>query len=353
MLLFVAVSVTTVSIVVPTPALAADCSAPVMVLGLRGSGEAPQGKAIKTADPATATNMGSEVEAVYRQFASSMSQQGKKVAARAILYPASPLKPLSRENIKKLRPSIDNGIATLMHEFVVDAAACPYRQYVLAGYSQGAEVIQEFLARQVPYRSRIAAVTLFGSPGYQATDPRAIGGKTSSGVLAQRLSTTGVTYCLAGDPICNSTASNLAACVKVKFDSRCPHLQYKTRGVTSQAASWLADVFGYSVRIEKVYVADGNGTEKTSFKCGEQIQYRVTLVNITTGAKQVLLRFSVARVGSSLYESSATVNTGPGTSIHFPKTTIPKGVSGKYTLVIAATDDYAGTTKATEFTVTC
>lgn len=298
--------------------------------------------------------MGKVVSSTFNEFVNSMNQKGKDVSQEALKYPAAPVWPPDQANYRKVTPSVNAGVKLLVQTLLIRAKACPIQRFILAGYSQGAWVIQWTMSQlSSALRSMIGAVLLYGDPYFNPKDKFATGSYSTTlhGILGATNIPVSIarSYCVTGDPVCNASAINALTCRNA--GSNCVHFSYVN--YATQAANWLASVFGYSVRIERVYVADGSGKAKTTFTCGQTVQYRVALVNITTVTKQVLLRFSVAKVGSSIYESSGTVNTGPGVSTHFPITTIPKGVSGKYAFVIAATDDYAGTSRATEFTVTC
>lgn len=95
------------------------------------------------------------------------------------------------------------GAADLVAHVVVRAAECPGTRFVLAGYSQGAEVVSNALgmpsddfpavAVLPPWLApRIAAVLLFASPvhAYNTAVPEPYAGRSAQ-------------YCVAGDPVCN------------------------------------------------------------------------------------------------------------------------------------------------------
>ncbi len=125
---------------------------------------------------------------------------------------------------------------------------CTKTRFILAGYSQGAQVAADVYQnlsksqrarvtvllfgepRFNPFQSKVNKGDydrfLFGSfPGYRIIQGDAVGQVRS--------------YCTWGDPICNASAINAGACLL--NNPGCPHLAYIARGWTEQAAKWAVE----------------------------------------------------------------------------------------------------------------
>ncbi|UGT62793.1 cutinase family protein [Nocardia asteroides] len=114
-----------------------------------------------------------------------------------VSYPADTTGPRSRAI----------GAVDLVAHLVVRAAECPATRFVLAGYSQGAEVVSnalgmgsdDFPATAVvppPLAPRIAALLLFASPihVYNTAIPEPYAARTAQ-------------YCVPQDPVCNPASA--------------------------------------------------------------------------------------------------------------------------------------------------
>ena len=111
------------------------------------------------------------------------------------------------------------GVVNLQKSLNYLATQCPSSRTVLVGFSQGAHVIGDALAKSsgvrpnATARGKIAAVVLYGDPMYNPTEPFVnTKGLTKFGMLGTR--TTGDlkefetrlrSYCLAGDPACQGS----------------------------------------------------------------------------------------------------------------------------------------------------
>ncbi|MFJ7219340.1 cutinase family protein [Amycolatopsis sp. NPDC098790] len=130
--------------------------------------------------------------------------------------------------------SVQKGNTDLVNHVKAQAAACPQQRFVLVGYSQGANVVDNSLGissdgavvggpivATIPAElaPRIAAVLLFGNP------IRAIG-RQVTGTYQSRTKD----YCADGDPICQAGGANFLA-----------HLSYG--GDASDAAAFAASKF--------------------------------------------------------------------------------------------------------------
>jgi cutinase len=186
-----------------TPASAACSDIDVVVA--RGTGE-PGTLGIIVGDP------------VYAALRSRIS--GRTLSSYPVHYPAS------------LAPgSASRGNADAVNHLTSQAAACPGQRFILVGYSQGANVMDNSMGissagalvggpivATIPasVAPRIAAVLLFGNP------IRAVG-RSVTGTYAART----LDLCAGGDPVCQAGGLNVLA-----------HLSYTANA--GQAASFAA-----------------------------------------------------------------------------------------------------------------
>jgi cutinase len=119
--------------------------------------------------------------------------------------------------------SAAQGNADLVNHVRSQAASCPNQRFVLVGYSQGANVVDNSIGissagavvgspivATIPaaLEPRVAAVLLFGNP------IRAIG-KSVTGVYQSRT----MDFCAAGDPICESGGGDVGAHLSYRDDA--------------------------------------------------------------------------------------------------------------------------------------
>jgi cutinase len=191
-------------IAVATPAAAATCS-DVDVVVARGTGE-PGRLGIIVGDP------------VFAALRNRIT--GKSLSSYRVDYPAS------------LAPdSASRGNADLVNHVTSRAAACASQRFILVGYSQGADVVDNSIGISsagaavggpivatipAPVEPRVAALLVFGNP------IRAIG-RSITGTYAART----LDLCAAGDPVCQPGGTDVLA-----------HLSY-TRNA-NQAATFAA-----------------------------------------------------------------------------------------------------------------
>ncbi|MGW2571647.1 cutinase family protein [Streptomyces sp. NPDC001537] len=129
---------------------------------------------------------------------------GKNLSSYKVNYPAD----LSLT-------SAAQGNADLVNHVVSQAAACPNQRFVLVGYSQGANVVDNSIGissdgavvgspivATIPaaLEPRVAAVLLFGNP------IRALG-KSVTGTYQSRT----IDFCAKGDPICENGGTDVLA----------------------------------------------------------------------------------------------------------------------------------------------
>ncbi|EFL36856.1 cutinase [Streptomyces viridochromogenes DSM 40736] len=137
---------------------------------------------------------------------------GKNVSSYKVNYPAD-LSPTSAAQ----------GNADLVNHVRSQAAACPNQKFVLVGYSQGANVVDNSIGvssagavvgspivAQLPaaVEPKVAAVLLFGNP------IRAIG-KSVTGTYQSRT----LDICAKGDPVCESGGGDVGAHLSYRDDA--------------------------------------------------------------------------------------------------------------------------------------
>ncbi len=172
-----------------------------IVVGAAGSGQR---------DPLSELGMGEQVDGVFRAIV--QAGRGLEIAAFPLAYPAAPVLPASGY----LR-SVDTGIELLADSVAGIARECPRAGIVLAGYSQGAHVIQRGLDRiratdqaGGDHSGHIDAVVLLASPlftrqagstQFGSFDP------ARSGLLGGRdvpswIAADTITWCRSADLVC-------------------------------------------------------------------------------------------------------------------------------------------------------
>lgn len=209
-----------------------NCHPDVWVIGVRGSGEKPNRSPGRT--------VGDFIDRLR-----SRADKGK-VGSEGLEYPAVAVIDwrLAVFGAGKKRfeyeLSVDHGVARLIKEVFERANTCKRQRLVLAGYSQGAEVVRDALPHLTGIAGRIGAVVLFGDPRF---DPhsRALRRGTYSerrhGVLGlpkhdfPAAFDHVVTYCRDGDLICQGLPNTTEA-----------HKHYvpdMTVGAAVKVADWL------------------------------------------------------------------------------------------------------------------
>jgi hypothetical protein len=251
----------------------------VLFVGVRGAGEA---------DDRAQLSMGPVVYAAFEAFRNNVPA-GVAVEGVGLDYPAVPVFPrldalpdlvenaslFTDAYIVRAAPSVDQGVANLGARLLAyiaeDTATC----LVLAGYSEGAWVIDEYFygdpAASARLLDRMTAVLLFGDPQFDPTSDMVTGGAVDypgigrSGLVPAetRWPPTGNYYagqgnrvqsfCTNGDPVCafewrgnplvpgpgpQSDASRVIDCLRLV--PVCPHFEYVGSGYTGWAGTWAA-----------------------------------------------------------------------------------------------------------------
>jgi len=210
------------SFLVASPAHADPTCDTYLLIGARGTDEAPQGS-----DPYTQANWdGSGILAnrVFTTLEPIVAANGGTMARYGVRYAADmDLGGFATEIVNaEYNWSFDNewdaGVAVgsddLVNKIESMYPVCPGTKYILVGYSQGADVIGEAIDElSLTHRSRIAATALFGDPRFNPNDTAANVGNYvdhNSGMFAARplwstkLSSPVFSYCLWLDFACQS-----------------------------------------------------------------------------------------------------------------------------------------------------
>lgn len=347
---------------------AASC-APITVIGVRGSTEPTydnDGNKVPYTKAAAgnAANMGPTVSRTFTTFY-GQSVGDMDIKGRALLYPAAlPKNPNGFKDLLKegaaYPKSVSDGVKKLKNELL---NACKTTQFVLIGYSQGADVIANAflrgLAKTSVYgetlpdsiRKRIKGIVLYARPFWSPKIPSTIPSKS---------------YCNDHDPVCeNGTRLKDDGLKRVKtcFESKpdCTHFHYGK--YTEQAGEWLASLFKKKstpkhptptpepvptpdqVKIDRVVTQDAQGNETTHFTCGETVQ--LMMYYSASSKVHVVIRYTV--FGNQLPVRGEKL-TGSGRYRIDAK--IPD-INGKQTFT-AFIDYSKGTvSKSTPFTVAC
>jgi cutinase len=238
-----------------TPASSAHSSGVVArgvgrVLGAASAGLLATAGLIALAAPAAAVAPGcSDVEVVFARgtgepagigrvgqaFVDSLRNQigaGKTVGVYAVNYPAS-------YDFLQAADGADDASAHVQ----ATAASCPATEIVLGGYSQGAAVVDFITAAPGPIlgfdnlmpddvANHVAAVAVFGNPSDRIGH--------SLNALSPLYGAKTIDLCNGADPVCSDG------------DDRPAHSLYPESGLTSQAATFVADRLNGSQTAEVV-----------------------------------------------------------------------------------------------------
>jgi cutinase len=146
--------------------------AKVRVIGVRGSGE----------DPNSDREMG---ELPYA-LAQALTQRlpGVRVTGEGLDYPAVGIVPGSANfNPVGYGDSVSRGVRALPALMRKRHGDCPKERWVLAAYSQGAQVLGDVLAKRPPGSRQVVAVVLWADPKFSPKSPSDRGGAKGWGIL--------------------------------------------------------------------------------------------------------------------------------------------------------------------------
>ncbi|MBX5333167.1 cutinase family protein [Rhodococcus fascians] len=237
----------------------ADCD-DVYFIGVRGSGE-EQEKPLEyyestTTDPvyakgsgpnANTQGMGEPVKAVFTELHHQAEAGAPEVAgmqARAIRYPAIPVNLLDISYIDRYQRSVKVGADNLTKELRLIATQCQQAKVVIAGYSQGADVINKVMGNahrsvETSLFAQVKKVVVIGDPSHQPDRPENVGGwdKLGSTNGSGASSSVGIddrdalkfkdthsglvsSICMIGDLVCDSSSLAAHEAIASKFGSQ-------------------------------------------------------------------------------------------------------------------------------------
>lgn len=221
----------------PSPSPSGNCPT-FQFFGVRGSGE-------KQKD---AGGYGSTVASLKNNLAKLIPG----MAAQPIDYPAIGIDWTSPVYVVNYANSVDAGAKVLFKAVTSFVTACPTTYYELGGLSQGADVIDQVYSQLTDYQRQRALVVEFGSPRFNPGQPAVDYGTYNpklSGILIKffgdppaqfpsRWAYRIESYCAAGDPVCNYSVANLAACAPSLIAHLCIHQLYGFLGFTADGAKY-------------------------------------------------------------------------------------------------------------------
>jgi hypothetical protein len=140
-------------------------------------------------------------------LASALQDQlDQTVQTHDLVYPAS----FNYQSSKR------QGVTALRARLQQTSAACPGIEFVLIGYSQGADVIGDTIASgNVPAADQIGAIAMFGDPAFNSREPFATGNFRvgTNGIFARATGAFGdltdsvVSFCNRDDTFCQRGSS--------------------------------------------------------------------------------------------------------------------------------------------------
>ena len=237
----------------------AECD-DVYFVGVRGSGE-EQDNPLEQYEAAAGgpvyaqgfgpnadtTGMGEPVKAVFNE----LHHQGEagtpaipSMQARAIRYPAIPVNLLDLSYIDRYQRSVAVGADNLAKELRLIASHCHQASVVLAGYSQGADVINKAMGNahrsaETSLFTQVRKIVVIGDPSHQPNRAENVGGWNKLGstngsgasVSASIADPDALTFkdahaglvssiCMIGDLVCDTSSLAVHEAIASKFGSQ-------------------------------------------------------------------------------------------------------------------------------------
>ncbi|WP_329543960.1 PE-PPE domain-containing protein [Streptomyces sp. NBC_01356] len=194
------------------------------------------------------------IEKTWKSFYSAPRRNAPNPKMTSLLYPKMTVSQFFRNEVvgSQAVSATTVGVGFLNKEIKSAQANCSSTRFVLAGYSEGAWIIDRYLRQNHDYnlRSVVAGVLLYGDP--QADNgskeqglARRYGYGVSGPYVPSELSDRFKTFCYDHDPICGkgfegrSAEEQMSAAIACS-DANCPHFWYKTRGAAEQGGRFLA-----------------------------------------------------------------------------------------------------------------
>jgi hypothetical protein len=221
----------------------------VLFLGVHGTGEGPP-------DPRHSAVIETTWTAFYGALPAGVSK-----AVDYVQYPADLQLPSYLRFAAKVNNSEDQGVKALDHTFFDWLSRCPAQKFVMAGYSMGAWVIDDWFASHHLSAQRIfqhlLAVVNYGDPMFliEKSKPpvegitRIVGGFVKVPMIPDRGDWGGSGFvmrsiCAYRDPICgvayDTYIHQRLATLTCAIDSGCSHYSYADKGATLTNGRWLA-----------------------------------------------------------------------------------------------------------------
>ena len=306
------------------PAFAATPCTPYEFIGARGSGESAQPHS--DSPPYSADNNYGMGDLVFNVYANLTNLVGAdKITAYGVHYPAvSLLGSLSNVingagaflHIKPLgayTDSVRQGTQDVQNQIETVHASCPTTQFILSGYSQGAQAVGDALQRMpVADQQLVVAATFFGDPYFNANSWSSRASDNSHfGILGERnewpefLHGDIFSYCQPHDPICGGDERqhilgdgdvlyrDLGLLSNFDFT---PHGAYQSSGDAADAARELARVLGATtpptgtVPLDLVFAIDTTGSMGGEIA---QVRDNVTALANTIASTSANYRFAL------------------------------------------------------------
>lgn len=255
----------------------AECD-DVYFVGVRGSGE-DQDKTLEqyessTFDPvytkdsgpnARTTGMGEPVKSVFNELhhqGESGTPDIASMQARAIRYPAIPVNLLDLSYIDRYQRSVAVGADNLAKELRLIASHCHQASVVLAGYSQGADVINKTMGNahrsgETSLFTQVKKIVVIGDPSHQPNRAENVGGWNKLGstngsgasvsasiadpdALKFKDAHAGLvsSICMIGDLVCDTSSLAVHEAIASKFGSQTmTHTLYSALSMQCPAVS--------------------------------------------------------------------------------------------------------------------
>jgi hypothetical protein len=231
-----------------------------MVIGARGTNEAPTTNPDDPSSYASATNdgVGEDILSMYQSLVQANLQL--RWGLEPAIYPTNaPNLAAFAKSVQKYVGDPATGAQSIAQEIRDTDAACGSTvHYILAGYSLGAWAVHDALLNQLTTNqlNEISGVALFGDPKFQPFQPIDREYEfldTASGIatvlpgddsIPPKLVPYTGSWCLPTDPICqhvgdqNIWNTELALCATGN-SLLCAHFQYVADGETADAAAFL------------------------------------------------------------------------------------------------------------------
>ncbi|MBW0282600.1 hypothetical protein ATN38_05020 [Rhodococcus sp. FH8] len=300
-------------------------------VGVRGSGEDPQDKSIDDYERASAANsplpitnptgtgLGSTIYSTERDVTDQLRKMpyisADPTEASSIAYPAIPVSQYVT-NFGNYKRSIVIGANNLRAKLKNIETECPGTEVVIAGYSQGADVINAAMGLEHQANSagkvmsKVKKIVIFGDPSHLPNRAENIGSGNGSGAsIAFGLSVSdAVAYkdshpglvtsiCTIGDVVCDTSTGNLADALQPVTGlsgnhtlyqytkMKCPAMGNAWQLATDCAAQTVVSALGYTP-IANPFVSDpllGN----FSVNPGSHIVAAIAYVPVTAGTAVV------------------------------------------------------------------